>query len=277
MVISRPTLKSFGTCFTTNFWLLFAKMSTRGPSSRKIKRVEEGPNGGAGSDAINQQIEKEICQALSDVNSCQKELDKLNDKASNEKNQVESKYNKLRKPYHDKRAAVIERIPEFWANAIITHPQIWMFLDEDDEEEDCLRFLKNLEVEVCDNVVDGFRIKFIFDKNPFFHNAELIKEFHLGPNVEPKKSTSTLIKWKKNVNLSNKLSQINKARMKRGQEKRTFFSWFSDNTDPEGDAIAEVIKNELWSNPLTFYSAPGMEDYDILWEEEDEMMDEESD
>ncbi|CAL8143385.1 unnamed protein product [Orchesella dallaii] len=264
-------------------------MSASGPSPRKIKRVEEDPNGGAGSDDDDQQdgMDEATRQALSDIDECQKELDELNEKASKEILQVETKYNKLRKPYYDKRAAVIEKIPNFWVNAIVNHPQISMLVDE--EEEDCLHFLKKLEVEEFENVENGFRVKFIFDENPFFDNAELIKEFQLGPNTEPK-STSTLIKWKENMDLSKKQPQIIDARRKRGLEQKTFFSWFSDNKDPAADDIAEVIKDDLWPNPLQYYLTPDMEDGDdealeegeegeegVVVEEEEEVMDEEDD
>ncbi|ODM89127.1 Protein SET [Orchesella cincta] len=186
-------------------------------------------------------------QAFSDIDECQKELDELNYMASKEILQVETKYNKLRKPFYDKRAAVIEKIPNFWVNAIVNHPQISMLVDE--EEEDCLNFLKKLEVQKFEN---GFRVKFIFDENPFFDNGELIKEFQLGPNTEPK-STSTIIEWKENMDLSRKQPQIIDANRKRGLEQKTFFSWFSDNKNPAADDIAEVIKDDLWPNPLKYF------------------------
>ncbi|ODM88680.1 Protein SET [Orchesella cincta] len=192
-------------------------------------------------------------QALSDIDECHKELDELNGVQRDP--QVETKYNKLRKPYYDKRAAVIEKIPNFWVNAIVNHPQISMLVDE--EEEDCLNFLKKLEVEEFEN---GFRVKFIFDENPFFDNGELIKEFQLGPNSElinelhtEPKSTSTIIKWKENMDLSKKQPQIIDANRKRGLEQKTFFSWFSDNKNPAADDIAEVIKDDFWSNPLQYF------------------------
>ena len=234
-------------------------MSSSGPSPRKIKRVEDEAGAGSDEDDHGDGMDEATRQALSDIDECQKELDELNEKASKEILQVETKYNKLRKPYYDKRAAVIEKIPNFWVNAIVNHPQISMLVDE--EEEDCLHFLKKLEVEEFENVENGFRVKFIFDENPFFDNAELVKEFQLGPNTEPK-STSTTIKWKEQMDLSKKQPQIIDSRRKRGLEQKTFFSWFSDNKDPAADDIAEVIKDDLWPNPLQYYLTPDMEDGD---------------
>ncbi|OXA59611.1 protein SET [Folsomia candida] len=226
-----------------------------GPSPRKMKKLEEEVGEEEGGDELDENIR----QALTDIDDAQRELDSLNEKASKEILQVETKYNKLRKPFYDKRATIIERIPNFWVNAVINHPQISMLIDE--EEEDCLHFLNKLEVEEFENVENGFRIKFIFDENPFFENTELVKEFQLGPNTEPK-STSTVIQWKENMDLSKKQKEIIMQRRKRGLDVKTFFSWFSDNTDPAADDIAEVIKDDLWPNPLQYYLTPDGDEND---------------
>lgn len=42
------------------------------------------------------------------------------------------------------------------------------------------------------------------------------------------------------MDLSKKQKEIIMQRRKRGLDVKTFFSWFSDNTDPAADDIAEV-------------------------------------
>ncbi|CAL8134129.1 unnamed protein product [Orchesella dallaii] len=260
---------------------LVAKMSTSGPSSPRIRMVEEDPNG-SGSDDDDQQDSQAYLIALSDIKECQKGLDELEEMASNEKILVKKTYNQLRKPYYDKRAVEIEKIPMFWLNTIVSHPMTSGLIDV--MEKDCLHFLKKLEVEHFENSDEDFRIKFIFDENPFFENAELIKEYHLGLNGEliheldiDSKSTSTTIKWKENMDLSKKQQQILEARRKRGQKKLTFFSWFSDNAEPDADFVVEVIKDELWTNPLLIYRTSGIGDYGALEEEEAKIMNEGND
>ena len=44
--------------------------------------------------------------------------------ASEEILKVEQKYNKLRRPFYDKRNDIIKRIPKFWLTAFINHPQV---------------------------------------------------------------------------------------------------------------------------------------------------------
>ena len=97
--------------------------------------------------------------------------------------QVEQKYNKLRRPYYEKRNDIIGRIPKFWLTAFINHPQISGVIDE--EEEDCLQHLCKLEVEEYEDIKSGYRIKMHFDaaNNPYFDNAVITKEIQLGTEI----------------------------------------------------------------------------------------------
>lgn len=47
-----------------------------------------------------------------------KQIDALNEKASDEILKIEQKYNKLRKPLFEKRNDAIKRIPNFWVTAV---------------------------------------------------------------------------------------------------------------------------------------------------------------
>merc|ERR1712109_300503 len=46
---------------------------------------------------------------------------------------------------------------------------------------------------------------------------------------------------------------------KRQLDTRTFFTWFCDNSDPQQDYVAEVIKDDLWPNPLQYFLVPDIE------------------
>lgn len=45
----------------------------------------------------------------------------------------------------------------------------------------------------------------------------------------------------------------------KGERKRThdqqdsFFSWFTDHADAAADELGEVIKDDIWPNPLQYY------------------------
>ncbi|KAL1130242.1 hypothetical protein AAG570_013180 [Ranatra chinensis] len=56
-------------------------------------------------------------KALEEIDSCQNEIDALNEKASDDILKVEQKYNRLRKPFFEKRNEIIRKIPNFWFTA----------------------------------------------------------------------------------------------------------------------------------------------------------------
>ena len=45
----------------------------------------------------------------------------------------------MRKPHYKKRGELIGKIPDFWLNTFINHPQIAALLDETDEEVGSVR------------------------------------------------------------------------------------------------------------------------------------------
>lgn len=224
-------------------------------------------------------FDKETQKALEEIDANQNEIDALNEQASEEILKVEQKYNKLRRPYFDKRNEIIKRVPKFWLTAFINHPQISAIIEED--EEDCLQYLNKLEVEEYEDIKSGYRIKLYFDENPYFDNDVLTKEFHLGSSGDPA-SQSTPIRWKEGFDLAAKAAQraaaaAARSGRKRPLENRTFFSWFCDNCDPSADDVAEVIKDDMWPNPLQYFLVPdievenGGEDDDEDLEEEEEV------
>ncbi|GIY78892.1 protein SET [Caerostris darwini] len=243
-------------------------MSSSGATPKKMKKVEVG-DGDESRD-----YDAETQKALEEIDACQNEIDALNEKASEEILKVEQKYNKLRKPFFEKRNDLIRKIPNFWVTAFVNHPQISAILDE--EEEECLHFLSKLEVEEFEDIKSGYRIKFYFDENPYFDNDVIVKEFHLGSSGDPA-SQSTAIKWKDGMDLTKKQkekqAQMKNNRKRVHEQPRTFFSWYTDHGDASADDIAEVIKDDMWPNPLQYFLVPDIEVENGL--EEDEESDEE--
>lgn len=86
-------------------------------------------------------------------------------------------------------------------------------------------------------------------------------------------STSTPIQWKEGKNLLKQLlTKPYGNKKKRNSDYKTFFDWFSDNADPVNDEIAELIKDDLWPNPLQYYLVP---DIEVEPEDEDDNEDNE--
>jgi len=212
-------------------------------------------------DSDEKELEVETQKALEEIDSCQNEIDQLNEKASEEILKVEQKYNKLRKPFFQKRNDLIKKIPNFWVTAFVNHPQISAVLDE--EEEECLHYLTTLEVEEFDDIKSGYCIKFHFDENPFFKNDVLSKEFQLGTSGDPT-STSTVIQWHDDMDLTKQGKEQQQQQQKEGRKRaleppRTFFTWFCDNADASVDDIAETIKDDMWPNPLQYFLVPDID------------------
>jgi len=80
------------------------------------------------------------------------------------------------------------------------------------------------------------------------------KEFHLNENGEPS-CKSTEIKWKpgKNLTEDSKPDPSDKSKKRAHKEASLFFSWFNDHTDASGDDFGEVIKDDIWPNPLQYF------------------------
>ena len=228
------------------------------PALKKAKMDE--------SAADERDFDEETQKALEEIDQNQNEIDSLNERASEEILKVEQKYNKLRRPFYDKRNEIIKRIPKFWLTAFINHPQISSIIEED--EEDALQYLNKLEVEEFEDIKSGYRIKLHFNKNPYFENEVLSKEFLLGSSGDPA-SQSTPIEWKEGHDLAAKAamkvaaaassSKSASRKRKLALENRTFFTWFCDISDPQADDIAEVIKDDMWPNPLQYFLVPDIE------------------
>uniref|UniRef100_A0A4D5R943 DNA replication factor/protein phosphatase inhibitor SET/SPR-2 n=1 Tax=Scolopendra viridis TaxID=118503 RepID=A0A4D5R943_SCOVI len=254
-------------------------MATSGATPKKVRKIEG--TGSAGEGDESRDYDAETQKALEEIDACQNEIDALNEKASEEILKVEQKYNKLRKPFFEKRNEIIKKIPNFWVTAFVNHPQISAILEE--EEEECLHYLTKLEVEEFEDIKSGYRIKFYFDENPYFENDILTKEFHLGSSVltvgDPA-SQSTPIKWKEGMDLTKrhqeKQQQMKNSR-KRTHQPRTFFTWFTDHGDPSADDIAEVIKDDMWPNPLQYFLVPDIEVENGLEGDEDDSEEDEVD
>ncbi|XP_035677185.1 protein SET-like [Branchiostoma floridae] len=212
------------------------------PSPHKVRKLD--PQDAVSSEGDDsKEYDAETQKALEDIDACQNEIDALNEQASEEILKVEQKYNKLRKPFFEKRNDLIQKIPNFWVTAFVNHPQVSALLTEEDEE--CLHYLTKLEVEEFEDIKSGYRIKFFFDDNPFFENEVIEKEFHLGSSdydhVGDPASKSSEIKWKEGMDLTKRNKEITKQGRKRlHEEPRSFFFWFTDNTDASCDDIAEV-------------------------------------
>ncbi|TRY74267.1 hypothetical protein DNTS_008996, partial [Danionella cerebrum] len=234
-------------------------------SAAKVSRKEQNSNHDGGDETS----EKEQQEAIEHIDEVQNEIDRLNEQASEEILKVEQKYNKLRQPFFQKRSELIAKIPNFWVTTFVNHPQVSALLGEEDEE--ALHYLTRVEVTEFEDIKSGYRIDFSFGENPYFENKALSKEFHLNESGDPS-SKSTEIKWKAGKDLTKRSGQTqSKAGKKRQHEEpESFFTWFTDLSDAGADELGEVIKDDIWPNPLQYYLVPDMDEEEGDGEEDDD-------
>ncbi|CAK6434099.1 unnamed protein product [Pipistrellus nathusii] len=104
----------------------------------------------------------------------------------------------------------------------------------------------------------------------------LSKEFHLNESGDPS-SKSTGIKWKSGKDLTKRSSQTqHKASRKRQpEEQEGSFTWATDHSAAGVDELGEVIKDDIWPNPLQYYLVPDMDNDEGEGEGDDDDGDEE--
>lgn len=205
------------------------------------------------NDGLNNIPDAASQEAIEKIDELQNDVDKLNEQASEEILKVEQKYIKLRWPHYQKRSALIEKIPNFWVTTFVNHPQISALLSE--EDEDALHYLTKVEVKEFDDIKAGYTISFHFKENPYFENSVISKEFHMNETGDPS-STSTTIEWKEGKDLTKRDTQPNGKGKRKHEEPESFFSWFNDPGDAGADELGEVIKDDIWPNPLQYYLVP---------------------
>lgn len=157
--------------------------------------------------------------------------------------QLERRFGRMRRLHLARRSFIIQNIPGFWVTAFLNHPQLSAMISPRDE--DMLCYLMNLEVRELRHARTGCKFKFRFWSNPYFRNKVIVKEYECRSSGRVV-SVATRIRWHR--------GQEPPALVHRNRDTvRSFFSWFSQHSLPEADRVAQIIKEDLWPNPLQYY------------------------
>lgn len=212
------------------------------PVGEEIDMVKENrvvPEGkeGTGRRPLNMDLRMNPLEAI------QLELDTVNAQADRAFQQLEHKFGRMRRHYLERRNYIIQNIPGFWVTAFRNHPQLSPMIRGQDAE--MLRYITNLEVKELRHPRTGCKFKFFFRRNPYFRNKLIVKEYEVRASGRVV-SLSTPIIWRR--------GHEPQSFIRRNQDVVcSFFTWFSDHSLPESDKIAEIIKEDLWPNPLQYY------------------------
>ncbi|KAI7746831.1 hypothetical protein M8C21_019239 [Ambrosia artemisiifolia] len=216
-------------------------------------------------------IDAKLVQSIEKLQEVQDELEKINEEASDKVLEIEQKYNEVRKPVYDKRNDIIKSIPDFWLTAFMSHPALSDLLN--DEDQKIFKHLTSLEVEDMKDVKSGYSITFNFSPNPYFEDTKLTKTITFLDEGTTK-ITATPIKWKEGMGLSNVVTHEKNGK-KRAHEDDSFFRWFGGTQRKEDleemhDGLAEMIKEDLWVNPLNYFSNDADEEEEFGDEDDEE-------
>ncbi|XP_069896547.1 testis-specific Y-encoded-like protein 2 [Dipodomys merriami] len=207
---------------------------------RRRRRRRKQRKGKKESKERNAQRIESILEALESI---QMDLEAVNIKAGKAFLRLKRKFIQMRRPFLERRDVIIQHIPGFWVKAFLNHPRISILINQRDE--DIFRYLTNLQVQDLRHISMGYKMKLYFQTNPYFTNMVIVKEFQRNRSGRLV-SHSTPIRWHR--------GQEPQAHNRRNQDTSdSFFNWFSNHSLPEADRIAEIIKNDLWVNPLRYY------------------------
>ncbi|KAG7951565.1 hypothetical protein I3843_12G014000 [Carya illinoinensis] len=216
---------------------------------KKLKVAEKLEEKGSES------IVGKLLVSVEKLQEIQDELETINEEASDKVLEVEQKYNEIRRPVYDKRTEMIKSIPDFWLTAFLSHPALGELLNEEDQK--IFKHLSSLEVEDFKDVKSGYSITLHSNPNPYFEDTNLTKTFTYADDDGTTKITATSIKWKEGMGIPNGINHEKKGN-KRPASNESFFSWFTDTQEKDHsdihDEIAEIIKEDLWPNPLTYFN-----------------------
>lgn len=206
----------------------------------EVEAVEEG---GVVEEAMEEAGRWRMDLRMNPLEAIQMELDTVNAQADRAFQQLEQKYGRMRRHYLERRNYIIQNIPGFWMTAFRNHPQLSAMIRGQDAE--MLRYVTNLEVKELRHPKTGCKFKFFFRRNPYFRNKLIVKEYEVRASGRVV-SLSTPIIWRR--------GREPQSFIRRNQDLIcSFFTWFSDHSLPESDRIAEIIKEDLWPNPLQYY------------------------
>ncbi|CAN6228404.1 unnamed protein product [Urochloa humidicola] len=221
-------------------------------------------------------IDRALLLSIEKLQEVQDEIEKVNEEASNKVLEVEQKYNKIRRPVYVRRNEVIQKIPDFWLTAFLSHPLLGDILTEDDQQ--IFKHLESLFVDESEDIKSGCSITLTFSSNPYFEDKKLTKTYSMSDDGTISVN-GTSIKWKTGMDIVN-----GKTCTKKGEKRllvdESFFRWFSDTESEifahgELDQVADVIKEDLWPNPLKYFNNEQEDEFEE--EDDEEGSDEEED
>lgn len=216
-------------------------------------------------------VDPQLVLSMERLQEAQDELDKANEEANDKVLEIEQTYMEKRRPIYQRRNEVIQKIPEFWLTAFLSHPHLSDLLTEDDQK--AFKYLQSVNVEDLGDIKSGYKITFEFVPNPYFEDSKLCKVFRYVDDAAVT-DVGNAPHWKDGMDLT-KPKKDEKKGKKRSSKTDSFFNWFSEHVEEDlvvgmmQDEIAEIIKDDLWVNPLKYFNNENESDSEDDEDEDD--------
>ena len=176
-------------------------------------------------------------------------INSLDEAMEDEIDRVQKRFYRQKRPYFEERRHVLQNIPFFWRTTLLGHPDLANSMEPLDVQ--ILDYLDSVDILEYSDGDCAYKISFFFSDNPFFSNREFTKEVRMMDSDELV-SIGTKIKWKEPYTSLNR-------RLKVGDKRRPdepcceFFYWFSSSNSKYLDKIGEILKEEIWPNPIKYF------------------------
>eukprot|EP00992_Anisonema_acinus_P015131 TRINITY_DN9623_c0_g1_i1.p1 TRINITY_DN9623_c0_g1~~TRINITY_DN9623_c0_g1_i1.p1 ORF type:complete len:230 (+),score=73.84 TRINITY_DN9623_c0_g1_i1:62-751(+) len=201
-------------------------------------------------------VDPEPSHDCSELQSIQAELEVIEEAFDAKVLELQAEFTKKKQPLFLKRNEGIAKIPKFWFQAFSNHRVLEMLLHENDSE--IFEFVASLVVEEKDDVKSGFKISMGLKPNGFISDTELWKDITFTEDGQAS-ITQSGVNWKEGKDpASSGAADMGK---KREREAESFFSFFSTAEQDHVD-VANILKDDLWPNPLKYYLGVGLDEDD---------------
>lgn len=159
-----------------------APVTTTGATTTSTNLVAAGTNS-----TESPQVEASIKK----LEEMQTEIDKVKEQFVEERKKLAEKYLADLEPYLQKRRDIVlgkgdsengTGIPGFWLKTLQQHSDVEEFIEEWDE--DVLQYLEDIEWSHLPDM-NGFKLSFFFQSNPYFTNEVLTKEVPIQNMYDP--------------------------------------------------------------------------------------------
>jgi len=230
----------------------------------------------------DEEAEEEAVEEISypELEAIQKKIIDIDDQRNDKIYEINKEYEKKKKPFYQERSQIASQINQFWLKTL-QHHSLGNLLTKDDKK--VFEFLSKIDIDELDEDM-SFRLTMTFKENIWFSNTELWKEFRFESKEGEKELhvNHSEIQWKEGKNLlvkPPKEPENSKKKRKKpadedeeaeDEDDKSFFSYFTSENPPEDDLeIGNMFKEELWPDPVKYFTGT-VDDEERESEEEEE-------